>query len=93
MMNKTSYVTSVTMQFSKSLVTCLTCGKTMKKMCTFKSDMNKYFSLQKADARNAKITEKKFLHMQELPLTTPTKIYMCVSTQICINMYVKCSTK
>ena len=29
--------------FNESLVTCLTCEKTMKKMCTFKFDMNKYY--------------------------------------------------
>ena len=27
--------------FRESLVTCLTCRKTMKKVCTFKFDMNK----------------------------------------------------
>ena len=30
----------------ESLATCLTCGKTMKKMCTLKFYMNKYSSLQ-----------------------------------------------
>ena len=28
--------------------------------------------------RNAEIKQNKPLHMQELPLTTPTKMYMCV---------------
>ena len=31
----------------ESLVTCLTCMKTMKKMCTLKFDINKYCSLEK----------------------------------------------
>ena len=46
-MNKTSCVTSVTMQFAeKSLVTCLICTKTVKKMYTLKSDINTYSSLE-----------------------------------------------
>ena len=43
--------------------------------------------------RNAKITEDQLLHMQELPLTTPMKNCMCVAKDICINMYVKFTTK
>ena len=57
------------MQFSESLfVTCLTCDKTMKKMFILKFDMDKYSSLENTT----------LLHMQELPLATPTKMYMCV---------------
>ena len=31
--------------------------------------------------------------MQELPLTTPTKMYVCVATQMCRKIYLKCTTK
>ena len=73
MMNKTSYVTSVTMQFDReSLVTCLTCRRNYKKMCTLKFDMNKYSSLKNNIQEMAKYTETQILHMQELPCTTAT---------------------
>ena len=41
-----SYVTSVTMQFSESLLLHGWCEKTMKKMFTLKFDMEKYSWLQ-----------------------------------------------
>ena len=44
--------------------------------------------------RNGKITENQLLYMQELPHTTATKkLHVCVVTDICRNMYVKCTTK
>ena len=62
----------------ESLVTYLTCDKTMKKMLTLKFYMDKYSSLETHNTRNADIKQNKPLHMQDLPLTTPTKMYMCV---------------
>ena len=43
--------------------------------------------------RNAEIKQNNPLHMQELLLTTPTKMYMCVATQMYIKIYVNCTTK
>ena len=52
----------------ESLVTCLTCRKTMKKMCTLKYDMNKYSSLQN--------------NTQEMAKSQRTNCYMCKSWHI-----------
>ena len=78
--------------FRESLVTCLTYGKTIKNVY-IEIWYEQMLLTAKPDTRNAKITENQLLHIQELPLTPPTKIYMCVATQMCINMYVKCTTK
>ena len=75
------------------LVTCLTCNKTMKKMFTLKFEIDKILLPGKQDTRNAEIKQNELLHMQDLPLTTPTKMYICVATQMCIKIYVKCTTK
>ena len=48
---------------------------------------------RKQHTRNGKITENKLLHMQKLPCRAAIKTYMCVVTDICRNMYVKCTTK
>ena len=45
------------------------------------------------DTRNAENKQNKLLYMQELPLTTPTKMYVCVATQMCRKIYVKYTTK
>ena len=37
--------------------------------------------------RNADIKQNKPLHMQDLPLTTPTKMYMCVLQHRCAERY------
>ena len=47
----------------------------------------------KQDKRNAEITQNELLYMQELSLTSPTKMYMCVATQMCRKIHVKCTTK
>ena len=84
MMNKTSFVTNVTAILREFLVTCLTCDKTMKRMLTLKFDMGKYSSLErKHNMRNAEIKQNKPLYMQDLPLATPTKMYMCVLQHRC----------
>ena len=73
----------------ESFVTCLTCMKTMKKNCTFKFDMNKYSSLHNKILEMAKSqrTNSFFLHMQELPLTTPLKNYICVLQQTYVETF------
>ena len=72
----------------QSLVTCLTCDKTMKKMLTLKFDMDKYSLLGKQDTTNAENKQNELLYMQELPLTTPTKMYMCVLQHRCAERYI-----
>ena len=54
--------------FRESLVTCLTCGKTMKKMCTFKSNMNEYSPLQN--------------QILEMPKSQRTNSYICKSCHL-----------
>ena len=49
----------------ESLVTCLTCTKTMKKMCTLKFGMNRYFSLEH--------------NIQEMAKSQKTNSYTCKS--------------
>ena len=47
----------------ESLVTCLTCTKTMKKMCTLKFDMNRYSPLEH--------------NIQEMAKSKKTNCYIC----------------
>ena len=54
--------------FTEFLVTCLTCGKTVENMCTFKFDMNKYSSLQN--------------QVLEMPKSQRTNSYMCKSCHL-----------
>ena len=71
----------------ESLVTCLTCDKTKKRMLTLKFDIDKYPSLRKQNTRNAEIKENNPLHMQNMPCTISTKMYMCVLQQRCAERY------
>ena len=71
----------------QSLVTCLTCDKTIKKMLTLKFDMDNY-SLLENKTQNAENKQNKLLYMQELPLTTPTKMYMCLLQHRCAERYI-----
>ena len=66
----------------ESLVTCLTCDKTIKNV-HFEIWYGKILLTGKQDTRNAKIKQNELLYMQELPLTTPTKMYMCVLHHRC----------
>ena len=59
-----------------SLVTCLTCRKTMKKMNTLKCDMNKYSSLQNK--------------IQEMAKAQRTNSYMCKSCHIKLQQKITC---
>ena len=42
----------------------------------------------KQDTTNAENKQNKLLYMQELPLTTPTKMYMCVLQHRCAERYI-----
>ena len=41
----------------------------------------------KHNMRNAEIKQNELLHMQELPVTMPTKMYMCVLQHRCSERY------
>ena len=77
----------------ESLVTCLTCMKTMKKMCTLKFGMNKYSSLQNNIQEKAKSQRTNSYICKSCHLQLQQKLHVCVVTDICRNMYVKCTTK
>ena len=82
--------------FRESLVTCHKGGKTMKKMFTFKFDMNKFSSLQNQilempDTRNHR--EPTLTYARAATYNSNQNLHLCVATQMCINMYVKCTTK
>ena len=75
----------------ESLVTCLICKKTVKK-CTLKFDINTYSSLEnkiqemaKSQKTNSYICKTCYVELQQ-------KLHVCVVTDICRNMYVKCTT-
>ena len=72
----------------QSLVKFLTCDKTMKKMLALKFDMDKYSLLENKMTTNAENKQNELLYMQELPLTTPTKMYMCVLQHKCAERYI-----
>ena len=85
MMNKTSYVTSVTMQFEENLLLHVSHGGKLWKNVYIEISYEQIFLTAKQDTRNGKITENQLFHMQELPLTTPAKNYMCV----CCNRHMQ----
>ena len=61
----------------ESLVTCLICMKTVKKVY-IEIWYQCILLTRKQHTRNGKITENKLLHMQNLPYKTATKNSMCV---------------
>ena len=69
--------------FRQSLVTCLTCDKTMKKNVYIEIWYGQILLTGKQDTRNTEIKQNKLLYMQVLPLTTWTKMYMCVLQHKC----------
>ena len=77
----------------ESLVTCLTCRKTMKKMCTLKFDMNKYSSLQNKILEMAKSQRTTLTYARAATYNSNENLHVWVATDICRNMYVKCTTK
>ena len=76
----------------ESLVTCLTGMKMMKKMCTLKFDMNKYASLENNIQEKAK-SQKPTLIYAKAAMYNCNKNDVFVVTDICRNMYIKCTTK
>ena len=78
----------------ESLVTCLTCDKTMKKMLTLKFDIDKYSSLENTILEMLKSNRTncymcKSCHLQ----LSNQNVHVCFATQMCIKIYVKCTSK
>ena len=71
----------------QSLVRCLTCDKTMKKV-DIEICYGQILLTGKQDTTNAEYKQNEMLYMQELPLTTPTKMYMCVLQHRCAERYI-----
>ena len=72
------------------IVTCLTCEKKMKKMkkmFTLKFDMDKYSSLENKILEMLKSNRMNCYICKSCPLTTPTKMYMCVLQDRCAERY------
>ena len=61
----------------------ITCDKTMKKYVDIEIGYRQILLTGKQDMRNAEIKQNELLYMQELSLTTPTKLYMCVLQHRC----------
>ena len=65
-----------------------------EKMCTLKFDMNKYSSLQNSIQEMAKLQRTNCYICKSCHIQLQQKITcVCVVTDICRNMYVKCTTK
>ena len=64
-----------------------------EKMCTLKFDMNKYSSLQNKILEMPKSQRTYSYICKSCHLQLEQKLHVCVATDICINMYVKCPTK
>ena len=76
----------------ESLVTCLRCTKTMKKMCTLKFDMNRYSLLEHNIQEMAKSQKTNSYICKSCHEELQQKLYVCVVTNRCRNMYAKCTT-
>ena len=75
--------------FRESLVTCLTCDRTMKKMFTLKFDMDTYSSLENKTQEMLKSNRKTVLYTRAATYNSYQNVHVCVATQICIKIYVK----
>ena len=69
--------------FRESLVKCLTCDKTMKKMFTLKFDMDKYSSLENKILEMLKSNRTKCYICKSCHLQLQPKLYMCVLQHRC----------
>ena len=72
----------------ESLVTCLICTKTVKKVCTLKCDINTCSSLENNTQEMAK-SQKTNSYICKSCHAELQKKYVCVVTDICRNVYVK----
>ena len=76
----------------ESHVTYLACDKTMKKMFTLKFDMDKYSSLENTILEILKSNRMNHYICKSCHLNSNQNVHVCVATQMCRNIYVKCTT-
>ena len=67
----------------ESLVTCLTCDKTMKKMLTLKFDMDKYSVLENKTQEMLNHTEQTLIYARAATYNSNQNVHVCVATQMC----------
>ena len=79
--------------FRESLVTCLTCDKTMKILFTLKFDMEKYSSLENKILEMLNQTELTVTYARAATYNCNQNVQVCVAMQMCIKIYVKYTTK
>ena len=72
----------------ESLVTCLTCDKTKKKMLTLKFDMDKYSSLENTILEILKSNRTNHYICKTCHLQLQPNVHMWVATQMCRKTYV-----
>ena len=84
MMHKTSYVTSITMQFAENPLLHSWYAWKLWKNVYIEIWYQHIFLTRKQHMRNCKITENKLLHMQKLSCRTATKI-----TCVCCNRHMQ----
>ena len=76
----------------ESLVTCLICTKTVKNMCTLEFDINTYSSLENNIQEMAKSQKTNPYICKSCHVELQQNLHVCVVTDICRNMYVRCTT-
>ena len=77
----------------ESIVTWLICTKTVKKMCTLKCDINTYSSPENNIQEMVKSQKIISYICKSCHAELQQKLHVCVVTDICRNMCVKCTTK
>ena len=77
----------------ESLATGLICMKTVKQNCTFKSDINTCSSLGNNIQEMAESQKTNSYICQSCHVELQQKLHVSVVTDICRNMYEKCTTK
>ena len=73
--------------------TCLICTKNCEKNCTLKLDTNTYSSLENNIQEMAKSQKTNSYICKSCHAEVQQKWHVCVVTDICRNIYVKCTTK
>ena len=78
----------------QSHVTCLTCDKTMKKNVDIEILHGQILLTGKQDTTNAENkTEQTVIYVIAATYNSNQNVHVCVATQMCRKIYVKCTTK
>ena len=76
----------------QSLVKCLICDKTMKKMLTLKFDKDKYALLENKTQQILKTNKTNCYICKAATYNSNQDVHVCVATQMCRKIYLKCTT-